>query len=122
MISDKRAIGNFGEDLATKFLRQQHYKIIARNFQTHFGEIDIIAKHKDQLIFVEVKMKRNQNFGLPEEELTFSKKKKIELAIKGYFLEKKIDKENWRFDLVAIELGDSQEPQIRHYEGLALTP
>jgi putative endonuclease len=117
---NKRAIGDLGEELAAKFLRQQHYKIIARNFQTIFGEIDIIAKHQSQLIFVEVKMKRNQDFGLPEEELTFYKKRKIAIAIKGYFLEKKITTENWRFDLVAIELGNNEQSIIRHYQGLVL--
>jgi len=118
---NKRKLGNFGESLAADFLKKKKYKIIERNFNNRFGEIDIVAKQKKQLIFVEVKLKTGQEFGLPEEEFNFYKKQKLSRAIKSYLLEKKIKDDNWRVDLVAIGTKGIQKPEIRHYEGVGLT-
>lgn len=121
MINNRRKIGNFGESLAADFFKRKKYKIIEKNYQNKFGEIDLITRDKKQLVFVEVKLKASREFGLPEEEFHFYKKQKMVRAIKGYFLEKKIKEENWRIDLVAIELKENSEPEIRHYQGLGLT-
>lgn len=116
---NKKQLGNFGEKIAEDFLKRKKYKIIERNFQNRFGEIDLIARDKKQLVFVEVKLKSNQNFGLPEEEFHFYKKKKLKRVINSYFLEKKIKEENWRLDLIAIELNQNQ-PLIRHYQAVEI--
>ena len=66
-------IGNLGEDMAVKFLLEKGYEIIERNFLKPFGEIDIIAKDKDFLVFIEVKARKNINFGFPREFVNGSK-------------------------------------------------
>ena len=119
MKTQKQKIGEMGEDLAVKYLKKKHYKIIGRNFiADKYGEIDIIAQDKGELVFIEVKTKTDEQFGLPEQEFTYQKKKKLRRAIQNYLFKKYwLDKE-WRVDLVAIEFS-GQEPDIRHYESIS---
>ncbi len=119
-MSTKKEIGRFGEEIAEDFLKRKKYKILEKNFQNRFGEIDIIAKDKNQLVFVEVKLKTNPYFGLPEEEFNFYKKKKLKKTIKSYLMEKKIKDENWRVDLIAIEFKKNIKPVIRHYQAVEI--
>lgn len=122
MRRNTRQIGNYGELLAEDFLRKKKYKILERNFYTPLGEIDIVAKEKKQLVFIEVKMNQVRRFGLPEEKFNFYKKQKLFRAIKAYFLENQFKGDNWRLDLVAIEMmKENEKPIIRHYQGITLT-
>lgn len=82
-----KQIGNLGEDLAIKFLINDSFKILCRNFRNRFGEIDIIATKKDLLIFVEVKSRYNKSFGPPSSAITTKKKKHISTLSK-YFINK----------------------------------
>jgi len=118
MRENTRQIGDCGESLAEDFLKKKKYKILERNFYTFFGEIDIIAKEKKQLVFVEVKMNQTRGFGLPEDKFNFYKKQKLFRAIKSYFLENNFKGDNWRVDLVAIEKDENKKLIIRHYQGL----
>ena len=61
--------GKIGEDIAKKYLEEKGYKIIEQNCRTRYGEIDLVAKDGRDLIFVEVRTKRGENFGTPEESL-----------------------------------------------------
>ena len=70
-------IGNLGEDLAVKFLLEKGYELLERNFFKPFGEIDIIAKDKDYVVFIEVKARKNVKFGFPREFVNKNKIKKI---------------------------------------------
>ena len=104
-----RDLGAFGEDLAEKFLQKNGYKILQRNFRSRFGEIDIVAQDKDVLVFVEVKARWSEKFGLPEEAITPWKLRSI-IKTTQYFqlLNPKLP-EALRIDLVAIELSSSGE-------------
>lgn len=129
METTKQSLGKLGEDLAVNFLKNRGYRILARNFKTsRFGEIDIVAQEKSgflnlgqkgQLVFVEVKTKSSDQFGLPEEEFTFYKKQHLRRAIQDYFWTKKIETNNWRIDLIAVDFTENEEnPEIRHYQGV----
>jgi putative endonuclease len=118
---NRRQIGNEGESLAVDFLKKKKYKIIERNFYTPLGEIDIIAKEKRQLVFVEVKMNQKNEFGLPEERFDYYKKGKLVKAAKAYLLEHGIKDDNWRIDLIAINAANPTSPEIRHYSGIDLS-
>ena len=61
------AIGSFGEDVAIRYLEMRGYRVIAKNFKCRLGEIDIIAEKRDEIIFVEVKTRTNNKFGMPSE-------------------------------------------------------
>ena len=69
-----KSLGNEGEEFAANFLAEKGYKIIERNFRAYCGEIDIIAKYKNEIIFVEVKTRRNMKYGEAIDSITPLKK------------------------------------------------
>lgn len=97
--------GSLAEKFAASFLKKKGYKIIGHNFRIRSGEIDIIAKDKDILCFIEVKYRKNRDYGLPEEFVDFRKQQKIIKAAMYYLLDNSIDDMNIRFDIVAVEPG-----------------
>jgi len=110
----RQDLGKKGEEIAINFLIKKHYQILARNFRfSSLGEIDIIACDKDkQLVFVEVKTKKSEDFGLPEEELTFNKKKKLIKMAEIYLSHYRPQEENWRIDLIAIDIDPLNKVKI----------
>ena len=95
-------IGSYGEDLAIDYLKNKGYTIVARNFRNRNGEIDLICKYLDIIIFIEVKSRYSYHFGLPRESVTYFKQKKI-IYISKYFLYKyKLLNYNCRFDVIEI--------------------
>lgn len=108
-------LGKKGEDLAAKFLSDKGYKVLERNYRTPYGEIDIICHYQDTLIFVEVKTRSSQKYGLPQESITFRKKQHLRKAASLYLN----TRETWtrfiRFDVVAI-LIQGARPSIEHFE------
>ncbi|PID78106.1 MAG: YraN family protein [Deltaproteobacteria bacterium] len=91
------------ERFASGFLKKKGYKILETNFSSKFGEIDIIAKESDILCFIEVKYRKNRDFGLPEEFVDLRKQKKIIKTALYYLFVKNQDNINIRFDIVAVE-------------------
>ena len=94
--------GAAGEALAAQFLEQQGLKILSRNFRFERGEIDIVAEDGDELVFVEVKARRTNAFGEPEDAVTPQKQEQIQHVAEGYLLEHNIRDHSCRFDVVAI--------------------
>lgn len=107
-------IGKWGEDTAAEHLTQHGYEIIARNVRTPYGEIDIIAKQADILIFVEVKTRTSNKMGLPEESITPRKREHMLAAADHYAAEHEID--HWQIDVVAIEGKPGSKPIITYFE------
>lgn len=100
----RRDTGRLGEKLAQDFLKKRGYRIIETNYYCPGGEIDIIAKHRDCLAFVEVRTKRSREFGSPEESITAGKVKKLKAAAAYYCQTHDNLPQSWRIDVVAIEL------------------
>jgi len=100
--ASRRNIGNEGERFAVSFLENQGYTILDRNYVFDHGEIDIVASDNDEIVFVEVKMRRNPKFGAPEESVTPAKQELIRKTAEGYVQEKKLTNRSCRFDVVAI--------------------
>jgi putative endonuclease len=96
-----RDIGFEKEKKAIKYIKKFKYKILARNFSTKFGEIDIIAKDKDMLVFIEVKYRKSLYSGTPQEAVKSSKKQKIIKSAIVYIKKNNI-KSDIRFDIIAI--------------------
>jgi len=120
MKTQQQKVGKIGEDLSVKYLKKKNYKIIERNFRAgKYGEIDIIAKDKGEFVFVEVKTKTDEQFGSPEQEFTYHKKKKMRRAIQNYLYKKYFLDKQWRADLIAIEILEDKQ-DIRHYENIPL--
>ena len=77
-------LGRRGEAIAVSFLKRQGYKIIERNYRSKLGEIDIIAREKDNIVFVEVKTRRSDDFGLPQEAVSYRKQYRLTKIALGY--------------------------------------
>src|SRR3989304_6598443 len=73
----RKSLGNFGEDLALEFLKKKGYKLIKRNLKLFCGEIDLLMEEKNTLIICEVKTKSGTEYGEPQEEIDFFKKRKL---------------------------------------------
>ncbi len=99
---NNRKSGLEGEQQAVDYLKKLGYEIVQRNFSCKLGEIDIIAKDKDYLVFVEVKSRINTKFGMPFEAVNKQKIKNIIAVAKFYLLSKKMYNWNVRFDVVSI--------------------
>ncbi len=104
--------GNLGEDLAAKFLKKNGFKILERNFKTNLGEIDILARQKNDIVVVEVKTKSTSSFGEGYEMVNYFKKKKLLTLAKN--LQKNYPGKIIRIDVVSIDLSD-KEPIIKHF-------
>lgn len=102
-----RYIGNIGEDYAVKLLKKQKYKIVERNFTIRGGEIDIIAKDKDYLVFVEVKLRKSDAFGRPSEYVNYFKTEHLKKAA-AIYMQKMEYTGLCRFDVVEL-IGEVNE-------------
>jgi putative endonuclease len=100
----RRRFGDFGERVAASHLEKQGYEILERNWSTREGEIDIIAKLGDTLLFVEVRSRQGRNFGLPEESITGRKASHVRAAAAAYAQEHPEAPANQRIDVVVLEL------------------
>lgn len=100
---NKREIGKFGEDRAEFFLTNAGINILERNYRNRFGEVDIIAKDKDILLFIEVKYRKNISYGYPLESVNIHKQNKIKKIALYYLNEKMYDiNTSIRFDCIGI--------------------
>jgi len=113
--SSTKSKGNEGEEKAVHFLKEKGFEIVERNFRFGKGEIDIIAKDANTLVFVEVKARESLEYGLPEEAITKRKILQLRKIAEAYLAEKEVNEETIRFDVIAILiLGGGT--QITHYE------
>ena len=101
----RKNLGDSGERLAAMFLEQHGYRIIARNYRVRGGEIDLIAEDADGLAFVEVKTRRGDTSGAPEESLTPRKRQHLMTTAQEFLnTHEEYCNHAWRIDLVAIEI------------------
>lgn len=105
--------GNYGEELACRFLKKNGYKILERNYRIRGGEIDIVAKDKDTLVFVEVKTRWSHEYGPPAESMTPWKIKSLLKTARFYVLKIKWGDREYRLDFVSVDFADGKEdPQV----------
>jgi len=113
----RKELGNAGERLARDFLKKKGYRIHESNFRCRAGEIDIIARKKDWLAFIEVRTKSSANFGSPEESVSTAKKEKLVALALSYINSHQNLPPNWRIDFIGIELGHKgKATRIEHIE------
>ncbi|MBZ4672205.1 YraN family protein [Deferribacterales bacterium Es71-Z0220] len=93
--------GKKGEELALNFLENNGYKLIEKNFKSKFGEIDLIMKDGEVIVFVEVKYRLSEDYGSPKDAVTYEKMKKI-IKTAEYFIVKNNLNSLYRFDVVSI--------------------
>jgi len=118
-MNQKIKIGKFGQQLAGQFLQNRNYQILAENYYSRVGEIDIIAQKDEQIVFIEVKTRTTENFGTPEEAVDDKKRNKMYDTALKYLSENKVDHDNFRLDMIAIIIDqDNMKAQIRHHQNI----
>lgn len=100
----RRDTGLLGEKLAKDFLTRRGYHIIETNYRTRDGEIDIVARCKDTLVFIEVRAKKGLSFGTPEESITEAKMEKLRRVAEHYHQTHEGLPASWRIDVVAVRM------------------
>ncbi|MFA6159905.1 MAG: YraN family protein [Parcubacteria group bacterium] len=127
MLAPKQNLGFLGEDAAVKFLQNNGYKILDRNFQNNLGrrlgEIDIIAKElrNGEIVFVEVKTRDYEKYKntLPEENITSAKLRKLNKIANVYLRIKNLNNEPYRFDAISVWINaETKEAKIKHIPSL----
>ena len=103
--SQKKELGKKGEDLALRYLKKNGYRIFERNYVCKLGEVDIIAKEKDTLAFIEVKTRTSTAFGPPQLAVNAAKQMQLSKVAQYFLKEKCLEDVKARFDVVAIVLG-----------------
>ncbi|PKM61460.1 MAG: YraN family protein [Firmicutes bacterium HGW-Firmicutes-4] len=108
--------GNAGEALAVAFLKNADHQIRDRNYKKPSGEIDLITQDGDTLVFIEVKYRKNLDYGYPREAVNRAKQKRIAKTALWYLKEQQLDDVNIRFDVVEIYYSQDGEQVINHFE------
>jgi putative endonuclease len=111
---DNKKIGALGERRAVEFLKRNNYNILAVNYRCRQGEIDIIAKQGNTLIFIEVKTRSSLKFGMGIEAVNYSKQQKIKKVAMNFLNEKKAAFTDLRFDVIDIMIKDRDTAEITH--------
>ena len=109
-----KSLGNLSEELAADFLKKNGYKIVSSNYRTRVGEIDIVAQGDGYIVFVEVKARKSQKYGLPQEAVTQAKQRVIRKVASAFLQEKGLEDEPVRFDVMAITFSHDKKPHIEH--------
>lgn len=109
-----KTTGKIGEGLALKYLLSKNYELLTMNYRTKFGEIDLIMTYNGVVVFVEVKTKKQSNFGTPEDMFTPAKRQRVKNMGIVYLHGKDVP---CRIDMIAVDM--SVDPAIiRHYENV----
>lgn len=111
---ERLALGAWGEEQAVHYLRQQGMDILERNFRTPVGEIDIVARQRNCLLFVEVKTRRGHAFGTPQEAVGVRKQRQIIRTAQWYLQNHKGSRLQPRFDVIAILCQSDGSARITH--------
>jgi len=101
---DRMRTGKKGEDIACSYLKSRGYRIVERNYKCPLGEIDIVARDGDAIVFVEVKSRKSEEFGDPQLAVGQKKQKKVSRISLTYLKDKNLYPCNARFDVVAIKM------------------
>lgn len=113
-----RLLGAFGEDAACRYLKRKGYKLLERNFTCRMGEIDIIAQKGRFVIFAEVKLRKNADFGQAKEFVTAAKQRRVIAAAERWLVQNRTELQP-RFDVIEVyaPLGlETKKPEIYHLE------
>lgn len=115
MTQARLSLGKAGEELAARHLADHGFTILSRNYRTPVGELDLIARDRRHLVFVEVKTRRGTAFGVPAEAVGAHKQRQIVRAAQWYLSSRNFPALQPRFDVIAVIIG-AGEPAITHIQ------
>jgi putative endonuclease len=111
-----KPLGRKGEDLAASHLRDLGWEIIERNYRTRLGEIDLVCRDHDTIVFVEVKTRTPTDFARPDQSVTQRKQAKLRRLVEYYLVAHRLESSDIRFDVLGITLG-GRRPEFEHIVG-----
>lgn len=117
MSNRRQSVGRWGEQAAAEFLAAQGFEIQARNVRTPYGEIDLIARKGELTLFVEVKARTNEAFGLPEDSIGARKLEHLRSAVEHYMQEHP-SHGAWQVDAIAVEGHPGGDARITRFEDI----
>ncbi len=103
----RQLLGRKGEELAKRHLEGQGYRILEQNYRCSAGEMDIVAQDGEYLAFVEVRTRRGEEYGTPEESIRSTKQARLIQVALTYLQERALDNVDWRIDVVAVEMASN---------------
>ena len=104
MSTPRGRLGQWGEGHARRYLEGKGYTVEATNYRSRWGEVDIVARHGEELVFIEVRTRRGAAFGTPEESVTAAKSRRLIATAQDYLQTHGLEQSQWRVDLVSIRL------------------
>lgn len=114
LIVNTSRVGDIGEQAAVDYLRHAGYDILEQKYRSKIGEIDIIAKTRDMLVFIEVKTRRNITYGFPAEAVTYRKQQKIMNTALCYLQQIHNINIHCRFDVIEVFLAENNTITYNH--------
>jgi putative endonuclease len=111
----RKELGLQGERLAEAFLRKRGLKTLARRFSTPVGEIDLVMRQAETIVFVEVKTLRDRAFKDPQDQVKILKQRKLFKAAKWFLMRRRWTDKPCRFDVVAVVLPETGDAEIEHF-------
>jgi putative endonuclease len=120
MSNSRQSLGQWGESKAAEYLQTKGYQVLACNVVTPYGEIDLLATHLEELVFVEVKTRRSRAYGNPETSITPKKMQHMIDSALAYLQEHPEYTGDWRIDVIAIQKLPNDQVEITHFENVSL--
>jgi len=112
---NRRSVGTSGEEVAWEHLRRAGYALVAKNFRTRYGELDLVVEKGGVIVFVEVRSRRGERFGTALESVDWRKQRQIGRMAAEFVARRRLHDRRARFDVVAVEWQDAG-PSIEHVE------
>ncbi len=109
----RKTLGARGEEIARDYLEKRKFRIVEANFRCRCGEIDIIARDRSTLVFIEVKTRRTGTYGPPQLSITPFKQRQISKAALAYLAKHGLESADARFDVIGIVMSDGP-PAVEH--------
>jgi putative endonuclease len=111
-----KPLGRKGEDLAASHLRNLGWEVLERNYRTKLGEIDLVCRDHDSIVFVEVKTRASADFARPDESVTQRKQAKLRRLVEEYLVAHRLEASDVRFDVLGVTLS-GRRPEFEHIVG-----
>lgn len=114
-----KALGDMGEQVACDHLTAQGFELLDRNWRCERGELDIVARRGDLLVFCEVKTRRSQRYGDPAEAVTAAKLGRLRRLAAHWMGQHQVHAPSLRIDVIAVSVRAGRPPALTHLEGVA---
>ena len=111
-----KPLGRRGENLAASHLRDQGWEILERNYRTRLGEIDLVCRDHNTIVFVEVKTRASARFARPDESVTQRKQAKLRRLVEEYLVTHRLEASDVRLDVLGVTLA-ARHPEFEHIVG-----